>query len=100
VTITFKRGDTIRIPGQLSDADGLLDLTGYDLACWAVGGTSTVVLTIAAGVALGSFEITAADTSGWTLGAYALDIRYGPTGGDSLSTATFSILIEREITAR
>lgn len=80
VTITHKRGDTYRLKGVYSDANGVpINLTGYTIESHIRDKDDNLVHSFAVASRIdaeGSFEMVPADTSLWPLSKLAWDIQY------------------------
>lgn len=102
-TTNHKRGDTFNRKVIVSDANGIVDLTGDTVTSkvktWDYSAVATLTIDTS-GAANGEVVITASDTSAWPLTdeerPLLCDVKI--VSGDTVRTDTFGIIVVRQVT--
>ena len=105
--INLKRGDTLRWTITFTDSAGtIIDVTGHDFLCQArrtlESATTLFDLSVGSGITLtdptnGEIELFIADTTGFGVGSYFVDIQRTDTVGDIQSTDTFKLNVITDV---
>lgn len=105
-SIIIKRGDTIRWPVLYEDSAGTpVNLTGYGIKAHVIRAfdrvdVATLTPTLAdQGTSPGQFELLLTDTSSLS-GAHVVDVRFTEPDTDSVSTQSWGLVVEPEVTPR
>jgi hypothetical protein len=102
-TTNHKRSDTFTRKIIVSDADGVVDLTGDSVTSqvktWDFSAVATLTIDTS-GAATGEILISASDTSAWPLTdeerPLICDLKI--VSGDTVRTDTFGIIVVRQVT--
>lgn len=102
LSIVAKRGDTFTLTCTRTDSAGsAVDLSGVTIGAEMRLGATTITPTATiTDAAAGEFKLTAtaATAETWTVGAYKCDIEFTDIGGNVISTETFYVVIDPDIT--
>lgn len=107
VTLNMKRGDTFRYRAQATVSDGLippaqipLDLTGFLIKAQVRKGTELIAELVVTRTndILGEYMLSLADTTLWPVKTLVCDIQYTTDDLQIISTETFEIAVEKDIT--
>lgn len=100
--IKFKQGDTYIVSCQLTDDDDQpIDITNFDIRSQVRTPSNELIAQLEitkTDSPLGMFEMEEADTQDWPAGCQFQDIEYTDDQGIIVSTQTFKIDVQKDIT--
>ncbi len=100
VSIPFKRGDTFLVQGTVSQDSVAQDISGWAVRSQVRDGSTLVSELVVAitSAADGTYTLTKSDTTAWPVKTLSCDIQYTTASGQIVSTETFQIVVQADIT--
>jgi hypothetical protein len=101
VIIPFKRGDTFIVEGTVRINGVAQNITGWTIRSKAKVSNGTLVQNFTVqytSPATGVYRLVANDTTAWPIKDLECDIEYLTSGGQIVSTETFTIQVAKDIT--